>query len=480
MPSMRASRTRSASACAASDLLAGGQVRLAQLAAPRVLRDERGGSRSATWRAASALAWAAGSAAAARLAASRACSACGAGGPASPGLPPRSRSRSSVEPAARARAAAAVSSSASAWRATARSASSRPTWACCSWPGGAQRRRARAARQPLRARAWRPAQLLLPAQRVAGGGAAGRRAARPGAARPARRPGPPSWPSTSAAAASRSAAAAAARPGRPGRRQARGVPAVGGPGTPSGTRQSPGPRRRRPGRSGPPGGLTSSSAAATSLSVARRRSASQSSTWRKRSVPNSFCSRASLSCASACRNWANWPCGQQDDLEELLGGHAHQVRDLAVGLADPGGLDRPVAVAVPLRQADRGLAPWWCRRARLLRAVLLRPAGDAQAAAADRRLELHLGRGARRRAWSERSRLARAALPGHPAVEGERDRVEQRGLARAGLAVQQEQARRGRRRRPAPSPANAPKAVTRRRCGRISARRRCLRHAGPR
>jgi hypothetical protein len=33
-----------------------------------------------------------------------------------------------------------------------------------------------------------------------------------------------------------------------------------------------------------------------------------------------------------------------------------------------------------------------------------------------------------------------AALPRDPAVEGEGDRVEQRGLARAGLAVQQEQA----------------------------------------
>ena len=42
-------------------------------------------------------------------------------------------------------------------------------------------------------------------------------------------------------------------------------------------------------------------------------------------------------------------------------------------------------------------------------------------------------------AWSERSRLAAAPLPRHPAVEGERDRVEQRRLARAGLAVQQEQ-----------------------------------------
>jgi len=33
-----------------------------------------------------------------------------------------------------------------------------------------------------------------------------------------------------------------------------------------------------------------------------------------------------------------------------------------------------------------------------------------------------------------------APLPRHPAVQGERDRIEQRRLARAGLTVEQEQA----------------------------------------
>ena len=76
--------------------------------------------------------------------------------------------------------------------------------------------------------------------------------------------------------------------------------------------------------------------------------------------------------------------------------------------------------------------------ARLLRAVLLRLAGDPQLPAADGRLELDLG-GQPGGGVVGAEPLGAAPLPRHPAVEGERDRVEQRRLARAGLAVQQEQ-----------------------------------------
>src|SRR5581483_7330105 len=74
--------------------------------------------------------------------------------------------------------------------------------------------------------------------------------------------------------------------------------------------------------------------------------------------------------------------------------------------------------------------------------LLLRLAGDAHPAPAEGHLEAYLGRRAGRGVIrAEPARLA--PLAGDPAVEGEPDRVEQRGLARAGLAVQQEQARGG-------------------------------------
>src|SRR5262249_24732481 len=130
---------------------------------------------------------------------------------------------------------------------------------------------------------------------------------------------------------------------------------------------------------------------------------------------------------------------EQHDLEELLRRHADEVGDLLVRLADPGGLDLP-GVGGALLEADRGLLPGG-PAARLLLPVLFRPAGDAQAAAADRRLKLDLGRGGEAEVGVVRAQPPGGApLPRYPSVPGERDRVEQRGLARAGLAVQQEQA----------------------------------------
>ena len=75
---------------------------------------------------------------------------------------------------------------------------------------------------------------------------------------------------------------------------------------------------------------------------------------------------------------------------------------------------------------------------RSLAAFLFRLAGDPHPAAAERRLELDLGRGARRGVIRAQP-PGLAALAGDPAVQGEPDGVEQRGLARARLAVQQEQ-----------------------------------------
>ena len=128
---------------------------------------------------------------------------------------------------------------------------------------------------------------------------------------------------------------------------------------------------------------------------------------------------------------------KEDDLEELLGGHAHEIPDLLVGLDDAGGLVLPVAGGGLLVETDGRLLLGEAD-SRLLRTVLLRLAGDPQAAAADGGLKLHLGRQAGGSMVGAEP-LGGAPLPRHPAVEGERDRVEQRRLARAGLAVQQEQ-----------------------------------------
>ena len=53
--------------------------------------------------------------------------------------------------------------------------------------------------------------------------------------------------------------------------------------------------------------------------------------------------------------------GQQDDLVELLGGHAHEVFDLIIGLAGPGGDGPPPYYRSPPR-AGSWPARWWSRR----------------------------------------------------------------------------------------------------------------------
>ena len=127
---------------------------------------------------------------------------------------------------------------------------------------------------------------------------------------------------------------------------------------------------------------------------------------------------------------------QQHDLEELVGGHPHQVGDLGVRLPYPGGDGVPGSAGELLEQhlrlLGRGAGP------AKLGAFLLRLAGDPHPPAAERRLELDLGRRARRGVIRAQP-PGLAALAGHPAVQGEPDGVKQRGLARPGLAVQQEQ-----------------------------------------
>ena len=111
-----------------------------------------------------------------------------------------------------------------------------------------------------------------------------------------------------------------------------------------------------------------------------------------------------------------------------------------IGLARAGGDGAPRA-AVGLLEQELGLLGGG-PAAPPLGALLLGLAGDAHPAAAHGRLELDLGRRAGRRVIRAQP-PGLAALAGNPAVQGEPDRVQQRGLARAGLAVQQEQARAG-------------------------------------
>ena len=128
---------------------------------------------------------------------------------------------------------------------------------------------------------------------------------------------------------------------------------------------------------------------------------------------------------------------QQHDLPELQGGHAHEISDLVVRLTRPGG-NGPPGGAVGLFQDDLGVLGG-SAAAPALGAFLLGAAGDTHPAAAERGLELDLGRHVGRG-------VVRAQPPGLAAlardltVEGEPEGVEQGGLARAGLAVQQEQA----------------------------------------
>jgi hypothetical protein len=131
------------------------------------------------------------------------------------------------------------------------------------------------------------------------------------------------------------------------------------------------------------------------------------------------------------------PLRKQDDLEELLRAHAHQVRDLRVCLAGPGGLVLPATRGGRLVQPYRGLRP---RRpgTALLGPLPFRRPGDPQPPAADGQLELDLGAdvpGGVVRAQPP----GLAAFPRYPPVQRERYRVQERRLARAGLAVQQEQ-----------------------------------------
>ena len=107
---------------------------------------------------------------------------------------------------------------------------------------------------------------------------------------------------TTVAAASRSAAADAAR--------SAAHTACQGSGAPAGTSIVSGTATLAAWATWATRRFTRSAATVTSAAVARRRSASQSSTARNLSVPNSFCSSRALASASACRNCANWPCGR--------------------------------------------------------------------------------------------------------------------------------------------------------------------------
>ena len=130
------------------------------------------------------------------------------------------------------------------------------------------------------------------------------------------------------------------------------------------------------------------------------------------------------------------PLGQQHDLEELVRGHPHQVGDLGVRLPSAGGDGLPGRAGELLEQDLRLLGGG--AGAAELGALLLGLAGDPHQAAADGGLEPDLGRRARSRVIRAQP-PGLAALAGDPAVQREPDGVEQGGLARARLAVQQEQ-----------------------------------------
>ena len=183
--------------------------------------------------------------------------------------------------------------------------------------------------------------------------------------------------------------------------------------------------------------LTASSDSSTARAVVRRRSASQSTA--EPDGAEQLLQQPALA-VGGVQELRELALGQQHDLVELLGRHAHEVLDLVIGLARAGGDGSPRA-AVRLLEQDLGLLGGG-PAAPPLRALLLGLAGDAYPAAAHGRLELDLGRRAGRRVIRAQP-PGLAPLAGDPAVQGEPDRVQQRGLARAGLAVQQEQARAG-------------------------------------
>ena len=130
------------------------------------------------------------------------------------------------------------------------------------------------------------------------------------------------------------------------------------------------------------------------------------------------------------------PLRQQDDLEELTGRHAHQVQDLFGGLLDARRHRGPGAVHLLLEQH-----PGLLRAGALTSPpgpVLSRGPGDAHASTGQGDLEADLGAELTRSVVGPQpGRLA--PLPRDGAVEGEADRVQQRGLARSCLAVQEEQ-----------------------------------------
>ena len=130
------------------------------------------------------------------------------------------------------------------------------------------------------------------------------------------------------------------------------------------------------------------------------------------------------------------PLRQQHDLEELRRGHAEQPEQFVVGLA-VAGADRRPHRAAPLLQRH-GRRRLGGAGAGAPGPPLLGRAGDPQAPTHGGELERDLGA-------DVVAGVVAAQVPGrhpgagHGAVEGVADRVEQRGLAGAGVAVEQEQ-----------------------------------------
>ena len=130
---------------------------------------------------------------------------------------------------------------------------------------------------------------------------------------------------------------------------------------------------------------------------------------------------------------------QQHHLEELVGVHPEQVGDDHRDLGD--------AVGAAGRPAGRRIADPAQRRGRLrdggaapprLGPLVPRRAGDPQPLLGDRELQGHPGLGVR---GGTVAAQPAGFLPGprHGAEQRERDRIQQRRLAGAGVAVQQEQ-----------------------------------------
>ncbi len=125
---------------------------------------------------------------------------------------------------------------------------------------------------------------------------------------------------------------------------------------------------------------------------------------------------------------------QQHDLEELLGAHPEQPPD---GLPDVGQPGEVLTRAVEPGQARFGVLLDGPGSAQL-RTLVVGAAHDPQPPAGDGRLEAHLGCGAGGGVIGQQPAPVGAG-PGHRAVQGERHRIEDEGLAGAGAAVQQEQ-----------------------------------------